>query len=101
MKGYIKCAWCDSKTKPIYKLKRGYLCPICAEKHYTSIKKKLLNHIKEIHNGLDNRRKSIVRLRQELCEHKNVYNTGYCKIFTPVYSKEIWKCADCDKEILK
>lgn len=102
MKGYVKCAWCKNNTKPIYKLKYGVcLCPICAEKHYASINKKLLVHIEEIHKGLANRRKSIVRLKQELCNHENAFDTGYCKVFTPLYSKEIWKCPDCNIEILK
>lgn len=101
MNKLIKCAWCDNKTKSIYKLKQGCLCPECAEKHYNSISKKMLSHIENIHKGLANRRKSMITLKQEMCNHENAYDTGYCKIFTPKYSKQIWRCPDCGKEVLK
>lgn len=97
----IKCGWCGSETKMIYTLKDGKaLCPICAEKHYNTITKKLENHIQEIHNGIKNRRKSLNKLKQEMCKHDFI-DTEYCKVFAPMKAKEIYRCKNCGKEIYK
>lgn len=92
-----KCGWCSAETKPVYQLKdRKYLCLECAEKHYNYVNNKMEKHIQEIRNGLSKKRKKISDLKMAMCNHENMFDTGYC-VGKGNKIKFIWKCPDCNK----
>jgi len=100
----VFCNWCGTETKKIYPIgrcKEKSLCPICAKKHLDSIIPKLENHIEEIQNGIKNRTEQLRRLTQEMCNHENIFNTGYCEKFSDSVIKQMWKCPDCRKIFYK
>jgi len=97
-----KCGWCGADTLEIYTLNDGKsLCPICAEKHYNFISNRMTNHIREVNNGLKNRRDNLRKLKQKMCNHENLIDTGYAKHTENMGWVAIYRCKDCDKEIFK
>lgn len=98
----IKCGWCGADTYQIYTLKDGKsLCPICANKHYDVITDKMTRHLQDIHNSLKKRADSLRRLKQRMCKHENIVDTGYGQDFSVKGWNSIWKCKDCGKELIK
>jgi ribosomal protein L44E len=98
-----KCSWCDTETLETYTLKDNKsLCFKCATKHYEQIQNKINLHIKEIQemkDELGNYANNLLELKRQICEHKNLFDTGYGKWTDKM--RFIYRCKDCGKEILK